>query len=53
LRHDILSFEEVQRALATADDASFVARAPARNGVRPPPERLPAERAAIALEVEV
>ena len=32
LRHDILSFDEVERALATARDASFVDRAPVPGG---------------------
>ncbi len=53
LRNDILSMEEVHRALAVADEASFVDRAPLPGGVRLPAERPPEDRAAIALEVEV
>jgi adenosine deaminase len=55
LRHEILSLEEVQAALATASQASFIGRAPV-------PERAPngggegngqgSNHAAIALEVE-
>jgi adenosine deaminase len=53
LRNEILSFEEVQRALATADQASFVPDAPVPGALRLPDETAPDRRAAIALEVEV
>jgi adenosine deaminase len=53
LRHDILSFEEVERALDTANQASFVDRAPVPGGARAPRRRAPIDSAAIALEVEV
>jgi adenosine deaminase len=52
LRREILSLEEVERAIATARDASFVDRAPVPGGVRLPPNGH-ANHAAIALEVEV
>jgi adenosine deaminase len=53
LRNEILSFEEVQRALATADQASFVPDAPVPGTLRLPDETASDRRAAIALEVEV
>jgi imidazolonepropionase-like amidohydrolase len=53
LRHDILSFEEVLSALATAREASFVDRAPVPGGARPGIDNGDREGAAIALEVEV
>jgi adenosine deaminase len=53
LRHEILSFEEVQRAMATADEATFVDRAPVPGGWREGTDRQRDGRAAIALEVEV
>jgi adenosine deaminase len=53
MRHEILSLEEVERALATARRASFLDRAPVPG--RPTPGRHDGGngRAAIALEVEV
>ena len=52
LRHEILSLDEVERALATADRASFLDPAPPREARREPIG--PGERsAAVALEVEV
>jgi adenosine deaminase len=53
LRHDILSFEEVQRALETAREASFVDNAPVPGGARLELGNGGREGAAIALEVEV
>ncbi len=53
LRHDILSFAEVQRALETAREATFVDRAPVPGGARDEGGRRPRRGAAIALEVEV
>jgi adenosine deaminase len=53
LRHEILSLDEVQLALATADEASFVGRAPVPGGVRDGTNGSMPNHAAIALEVEV
>lgn len=53
LRHDILTLDEVQRALATADEASFVPDAPVPGTLGVPGEQASERRAAIALEVEV
>jgi hypothetical protein len=53
LRREILSFEEVGQAIATARDASFVDRAPVPGGARPPTDGRDNNHAAIALEVEV
>jgi adenosine deaminase len=52
LRREILTLEEVERALATARHASFLDHAPAPGGIRPESDgRI--NHAAIALEVEV
>ena len=53
LRKEILSFEEVEEAIATAREASFVDRAPVPGGARPPTDGRGNNHAAIALEVEV
>jgi adenosine deaminase len=53
LRREILSLDEVERALATARDASFVDRAPVPGGARPLVDARDDNHAAIALEVEV
>lgn len=53
LRHDILSFEEVQRALETAREASFVDSAPVPGGARLEIGNGERKGAAMALEVEV
>ncbi|HEX2193815.1 MAG TPA: amidohydrolase family protein [Candidatus Limnocylindria bacterium] len=53
LRHDILSFDEVQRSIATARQASFVDRAPVPGGARFALGSNGDRRASIALEVEV
>ena len=53
LRREILSLEEVERAIATARDASFVDRAPVPGGARPRTDGRDNGHAAIALEVEV
>lgn len=53
LRHDILSFEEVQRAVETANRATFVSAEAAPNGGSVDQQRPARGRAAIALEVEV
>jgi adenosine deaminase len=52
LRREILSLEEIERAIATARDASFVDRAPVPGGARSATDGQ-ANHAAIALEVEV
>jgi adenosine deaminase len=51
LRHDILSFAEVERALATARDASFVDRAPVPGGAGFDLGEAPARGAAVAIEI--
>ena len=53
LRREILSLEEVERAIATARDASFVDRAPVPGGARSVADGRDNGHAAIALEVEV
>jgi adenosine deaminase len=53
LRREILSFEEVERAIATAREASFVDRAAVPGGARPVTDGRDNGHAAIALEVEV
>ena len=53
LRREILSFDEVEEAIATARDASFVDRAAVPGGVRPVTDGRDNGHAAIALEVEV
>jgi len=53
LRREILSLEEVKRAIATARDASFVDRAPVPGGARSVTDGRDNGHAAIALEVEV
>ena len=53
LRREILSLEEVERAIATARDASFVDRAPVPGGARSVTDGRDNGHAAIALEVEV
>jgi adenosine deaminase len=53
LRKEILSLQEVEEALATARDASFVDRAPVPGGARPVTDARGNNHAAIALEVEV
>ncbi len=53
LRREILSLEEVERAIATARDASFVDRAPVPGGIRSVTDGRDNGHAAIALEVEV
>jgi adenosine deaminase len=53
LRREILSLDEVERALATARDASFVDRAPVPGGARPVTDGRDNGHAVIALEVEV
>jgi adenosine deaminase len=53
LRQEILSMDEVQRALATARQASFVDRAPGPGRARDASNGRPIRRAPIALEVEV
>jgi adenosine deaminase len=53
LRQEILSLEEVRRALDTATRASFVGKAPVPGGARNGNGSRPATGAAIALEVEV
>ena len=53
LRHDILSFDEVLQALDTANEASFVGRAPVPGGARDGRGTAASDHAAIALEVEV
>jgi adenosine deaminase len=53
LRHDILSFDEVLEVLRTADESSFVGRAPVPGGARNGKGAGHVNRAAIALEVEV
>ncbi len=53
LRHDILTFDEVCKALDTAREATFVDRAPLPGGLRSGPGRRRNQGAAIAVEVEV
>jgi adenosine deaminase len=53
LRHDILTFEEVQRSLDTAREASFVDRAPVPGGAREERGSRRRNDAAVAVEVEV
>jgi adenosine deaminase len=53
LRREILSFDEVERAIATAREASFVDRATVPGGARPVTDGRDNGHAAIALEVEV
>ena len=53
LRREILSFEEVELAIATAREASFVDRAAVPGGARPVTDGRDNGHAAIALEVEV
>ncbi|HEY8179745.1 MAG TPA: amidohydrolase family protein [Candidatus Limnocylindria bacterium] len=53
LRREILSLAEVERAIATARDASFVDRAPVPGGARSVTDGRDNGHAAIALEVEV
>jgi adenosine deaminase len=53
LRHEILGFDEVLSALQTADQASFVGRAPLPAGARNGKGGRAINNAAIALEVEV
>jgi adenosine deaminase len=52
LRHEILSLEEVEAALHTARQVSFIDRAPRPGGLREATNGTPVDRAAIALEVE-
>jgi adenosine deaminase len=53
LRKEILSLAEVERAMDTAREASFVDRAPVPGGARPLTDGRDNNHAAIALEVEV
>src|SRR6187455_81851 len=53
LRREILSLEEVERAISTARDASFEDRASVPGGARPMTEVRVKNHAAITLEVEV
>jgi adenosine deaminase len=53
LRHEILSFEEVERTLETAREAAFVGLAPVPGRADDPGDGATSRHAAIALEVEV
>jgi hypothetical protein len=53
LRHEILSFEEVERTLQTARDATFVGLAPVPGRADGRDDGASDGHAAIALEVEV
>jgi adenosine deaminase len=53
LRHEILSFEEVQRTIKTAEEATFLGLAPVPGRSSDTPDGTTNGHAAIALEVEV